>query len=225
MKKMFSLLLFGVTMILAYILFTNISGIVRTSQETIEFNETTTFDLNVTDETSYYLMTNNQLLSSNLCYITNTDTESSYYCDYTMSNILNQDGGLSISVLNNETNQVHYIQDMGNTSITSNDYDAIGKISLEQGTYTVTATIDIESSYASFKLENSQLIKYILVTVFSAIGFIGSLIGAILLLSLSKLNTQSLDSQLDYYDRQIERQDHTVDLYDDDDPFSKYDLE
>ncbi len=127
--------------------------------------------------------------------------------------------------LTDEEGNHYYFDDMGNTTLTSNNDKAIGKVTLPKGEYTLQVLDPGSYGYANvLKLQNSEIFSNIFKIVFGGIGAVFLFIIYFVLLALSKNQKRRAMYQSDeYYINNMNKLDQNQEIYDDEDPFSQYD--
>lgn len=225
---MFGLLLVGLTAVLGFYLGKGIVFLVDASKTTIDFQMDTSFDVTIDEENDFYLMLDDNSYEVSPLTECDVNTANSFASTFQCndgSDFSYYTRDIKITMYNQDTDTYIYFDDMGNTSITSNEYEAIGRITLKKGTYTITTSSNMLFDESNLRLEDTQLVIGIVGVVFASLGLVGSLIGAIILLTMAKSNKKDSTDQYAYYDSQMNKQDHNQELFDEDDPFSKYDLD
>lgn len=226
-KKLFAILLLGVAIVLGVYGGTLISNIVLTSESTQDFQlDASDVEFEISNNQKHYVYLRNVFTNVNSddymnCNISYTDSSSLVVCD--SDNFFLFEDYIELEIHNKTLDRYYYINDMGNTSIQMNDYQAIGTIDFDSGEYAVTI---IDTSYHSesfIRFQDTSMIGNTILLIFVGIGFIGSLITSIVLYVLTLKVSKNNDDEYAYYDEQINKQDHNQELFDEDDPFSIYD--
>lgn len=225
--KLFSMLLFllgfGLFIYVGY----TISELVDVSSTTVDFtDENSNIEISVQQDSNFYLMidfvsgNNYELVDyTDNCSVIHTGSDTTeIICN--IATVYSDSFELELTDLDNGDRIL--FEDMGNTSITTNDYHSIAKISLPEGNYRLNVLNSTMNGNANIKFEDASIIGYILKIVFGLIVAIGSMVGFIVLKSMSK-RSRSIHHGNEYYDQQMQQQDKNNELFDDDDPFKEYD--
>lgn len=226
--KFFASLLFIASICLFTFVGISIGDLIKFSEQNLDFqDDNTMIDFELENSEKFYLLadfesgsTGYVTFSNNDCEIYSTDlTDNTIVCSRPFFEIEQQ---LVLKVIDTDTNEVYLFTDMGNTEITVNNYGSIAKITLPAGHYQLKTSFSTFDGEVNFKLQNTSIISSILKIVFGSILGIGSMIGFIVLIALYRTK-KNKGTGYDYYDSKISKQDHNKELFDADDPFSKYD--
>lgn len=133
-------------------------------------------------------------------------------------------GLYKVLVQNTDTGTYYEVEPMPtNTSVTVNDSYAVGKVDLPSGNYLIISDVVSGAENGSFHFSQRGLILQIFIIIFSVFGIIGGFVFSVLrYFHVNKrlpVNSFTTNSTNIYETTSKENQD----LFDDDDPFSKYD--
>jgi hypothetical protein len=225
--KLISLLLLMLSIGLFAYVGSSIGGLVQANQQTLDFQDSNNItNLEVEETTTFYLLSDFSSGNNASSFLIDYECTSRFNNNYTtlVCDNYSQDheNTVILQVENTETNKFYIFADMGNTEVTINDYKSVAKIELPPGSYQISTTSSTFDYDVNFKLQDTELLVYILKTVVIGIIAICSFVGFIIAAVLSK-KVKSHSNDYDYYDSQIKEQDHNSELFDEDDPFSKYD--
>ncbi len=215
-----SFILVSITIFFAYSLLNNILMLVSQDMHKFSINETIIIEIPDSENTTtmYFMF---KAYQNDLDYL--------IYDDGDVTKVEMDEPGdlisyalIDIEITNQETNEVLYINSMpSNTTVTINNYEAIGKITFPPGTYTVTASVSEGTMFlGGFGFSNTNILKFVLLLIGSIIGFLVSGAGFIVtftrfLKTRSNPITETYSSNNQY--------DFDKNHFDEDDPFSKYD--
>ncbi len=198
---------------------TSISSLVNNMGDKVEFtNSSSNVTFTIDDETSFYLMADINYMGT---YFLGMGPAGNYnQFDFSTNGDYVGDS-VYFSITDGTT--YYYFDSMGFTSITENSYEAIARIKLPAGTYTLDNSSQSTFEFPlDFKLSNTKIVPDILKIVLVSILAIASMVGFVIIrLTSKKKNVGNHD--YNYYDQQMNKQDHNQELFDADDPFSKYD--
>lgn len=227
-NKGLMILFLGVSIVILSYAIVSLFTLIDVSKNTVNLLPNDfTLTFTVEEDTIYYLQGSNLSTNSN---------RSDVDCDFVYSNIDNvhdfecdtgytifDDATFQVVIKNTNTNEYIEIESMGNTSVTMNEYSAIGKVSLEEGSYVIEVRNSTLDSDVEFRLQDRAMLGELFKVIFGFMIAFGSFIGFVIFVVINK-NGTSMHHSYDYYDQQMNEQDKNNQLYDDDDPFKEFDV-